>query len=258
MKNKAEILTMRRRGTGRNVIAILVATVCWNVAVSRLCTGDEADESFAPAAFGAEFPELDGWATGAWWKKHPKQQPFSLDVPREHVIAFAVYTVTPPPVTGGTDAQRDATLKLSAQLFPLKPGEPLEARLEIKQGDAWVEVGRAPVLYPGWDGHFRVTPWDTSCEHAYRVRHGDAALFEGLIRKDPIDKKEIVVAVLSCNSTKTPGPRNEIVAGLRAADPDLLFFAGDQSYRHEQHTYAWIEFGLRIVRSMALRQRSSG
>jgi hypothetical protein len=246
MKNKAEILTMRRRGTGRNVMAILVATVFWNVVVSRLCTGDEAYAAFAPAAFGAEFPELDGWATGEWWKKRPTQQPFSLDVPRQDVIAFAIYTVTAPPVTEVKDAQRDATLKLSAQLFPLKPGEPLEARLEIRQGDAWVEVARAPVLYPGWDAHFRVRPWDTSCDHTYRVRHGDAALFEGLIRKDPIDKKEITVAVLSCNSAQTPGPRNEIVAGLQAADPDLLFFAGDQSYRHEQHTYAWIEFGLQF------------
>jgi len=237
---------MHRRVTGRTVIAVLVATVCCNAVVPRLCTGDEADQTFAPAAFGAEFPELDGWATGEWWKKRPTQQPFSLDVPRQDVIAFAIYTVTAPPVTGVTAAQSDATLKLSAQLFPLKPGEPLEARLEIKRGDAWVEVARAPVHYPGWDAHFRVRPWDTSCDHAYRVRHGDAALFEGVIRKDPTNKKEITVAVLSCNSTKTPGPRNEIVAGLRAADPDLLFFAGDQSYRHEQHTYAWIEFGLQF------------
>jgi hypothetical protein len=91
---------MHRRGTGRTVIAILVATVCWNVVVPRLCTGDEAYAPFAPAAFGAEFPELDGWATGEWWKKRPTKQPFSLDVPRQDVIAFAIYTVTAPPGDG--------------------------------------------------------------------------------------------------------------------------------------------------------------
>jgi hypothetical protein len=243
MQTTAEITTMGMRGRTRAVMVMLAATLCLHVGVPRSYADGEA---FAPAAFGAEFPELDGWATGAWWEKNPKQQPFSLDVPRKDVIAFAIYTVTAPSASSATDAQREATLKLSAQLFPLKPGEPLEARLEIKRGDAWVEVGRAPVHYPGWDAHFRVRPWDTSCDHAYRVRHGDAALFEGLIRKDPIDKKEIVVAVLSCNSSKTPGPRSAIVTGLQAADPDLLFFAGDQSYRHEQHTYAWIEFGLQF------------
>jgi hypothetical protein len=149
MKNNAEILSMHRSGTGRTVIAILAAMVCCNAVVPSLCTGDEANQTFAPAAFGAEFPELDGWATGEWWKKRPNQQPFSLDVPRQDVIAFAIYTVTAPPVSGVPDAQRDATLKLSAQLFPLKPGEPLEARLEIKRGDAWVEVARAPVHFVG-------------------------------------------------------------------------------------------------------------
>jgi hypothetical protein len=204
------------------------------------------DAALDPAPFGAEFSDLDGWATGAWWKKRAKQQPFSLDVPREDVIAFGLYTVTVHPVNGGTGNPADATLKLTAQLFPLKPGEPREARLEIRRGDVWEEVTRSAVHYPGWDAHFRIDHWDATRDHAYRVRHGKAAVFEGIVRRDPADKQTISVGVLSCNSSKTPGPREEIVAGLRAADPDLLFFAGDQSYRHEQHTYAWIEFGLQF------------
>jgi len=55
-----------------------------------------------------------------------------------------------------------------------------------------------------------------------------------------------VVAVMSCNSSSTIGPREELVASLREADPDLLFFAGDQTYRHTQHTVGWIEFGLQF------------
>ena len=40
--------------------------------------------------------------------------------------------------------------------------------------------------------------------------------------------------------------RPEIVGHLRAQDPDLLFFAGDQTYRHTEHTAGWIEFGLQF------------
>lgn len=212
--------------------------------MATLSRGDDAATD--PAPFGAEFPDLDGWATGTWWTKRPKQQPFSLDVPRDDAIAFALYTVTVSPVNGGAGNPADAMLKLTAQLFPLKPGEPREARLEIRRGDIWEEVARSVVHYPGWDAHFRIDHWDATRDHAYRVRQGDAAVFEGVVRRDPADKPTISVAVLSCNSSRTPGPREEIVAGLRASDPDLLFFAGDQSYRHEQHTYAWIEFGLQF------------
>ncbi len=201
-----------------------------------------------PRPFGDEFPDLDSWATGDWRqaaKADPPKpgakggRPFDLDVPRRDVIAFALYTVTVRPESRGT-------LKLSAQLFPLLPDEPREARLEINRADEWVEVARAAVLYPGWSAHFRVEGWDSSRDHAYRVRHGAEAVFEGLVRRDPADKPALEVAVMSCNSSLTPGSRAELVESLRQADPDLLFCAGDQTYRHTQHTVGWIEFGLQF------------
>ncbi len=204
-----------------------------------------------PEPFGHDFPLLDGWATGDWWTEARAMpgdgrrgaeapRPFPLDVPRTDVIAFAVYTVDVRPAAG------PATLKLTAQLFPLKPGEPMEARLDIDRGAGWEEVARASVLYPGWDVHFRVDGWDATQTVPYRVRHGERAVFTGSIRRDPSDKERLCVAVLSCNSSNTIGSRDELVANLRAADPDLLFFAGDQTYRHTQHTVGWIEFGLQF------------
>ena len=92
--------------------------------------------------------------------------------------------------------------------------------------------------------HFRVEKWDNKRDVKYRVCHGDKAKFDGVIRRDPVDKNEIVVANLSCNSSRTTGPRDEIVANLRQLNPDLLFFGGDQHYRHTEHTTGWIEFGL--------------
>ncbi len=100
-----------------------------------------------------------------------------------------------------------------------------------------------PVHTLGWSAHFRIESWDNTQEVPYRVRHGAKAEFTGRIRRDPIDKETIVVGTLSCNSSRTPGPRARIVENLKLQDPDLLFFAGDQSYHHLQHTYGWLEFG---------------
>ncbi len=91
--------------------------------------------------FGDKFPNLDGRATGEWWKKAEQRRKqlgngnqrqkanakrfIEMDVPREDVVAFAVYT------------HDRGVLKLSAQLFPLKPGESMETRLEFKRGEKW-------------------------------------------------------------------------------------------------------------------------
>ncbi|MFZ9791696.1 MAG: metallophosphoesterase family protein [Gemmataceae bacterium] len=197
--------------------------------------------------FGADFPNLESLTTGKWWAQldAPKNQTKakgkgggspapSMDVARDKVIAFALYT------------HHQGVLKLSAQLYPLKPEEETTVRLELMKEGNWSEVARVPVAYPGWDAHFRIEKWDNGRDIPYRVRHGEKATFEGLIRKDPIDKQEIVVANMSCNSSRTIGGRPEIIENLKFQNPDLLFFGGDQTYRHTEHTAGWIEFGLQF------------
>jgi len=166
------------------------------------------------------------------WTREPKTflEKF-VRVPRDQVVGFALYT------------HDHGVLKITAQLYPLKPEEPREVRLEFWQNGTWREVARAPVIYPGWSAHFRITPWDDTQRVRYRVCHGTQASFEGVIRPNPVDKDEIVVASLSCNSNADRGDRQEIVANLLKQDPDLLFFAGDQSYDHQEHTAAWLLWG---------------
>ncbi|NNE91371.1 MAG: hypothetical protein HKN23_06970 [Verrucomicrobiales bacterium] len=213
-----------------------------------------------PQPFGPEYPQLDKMATGEWQKdprnrteeqakaaaekakakgkgKGKGRQPkriINLNVPREDVVAFAVYT------------QDIGTVKMTAQLYPLLEGEPREVRLELKDGNNWKEIAKEEIVYPGWTAHFRLENWDGSKDVPYRVRHGDKANFEGTIRKDPVDKDVIVVGNLSCNSSRTPGPRPNIVKNLLHHDPDVLFFAGDQTYHHTEHTAGWIQFGLQF------------
>ena len=101
-----------------------------------------------PAVFGDKFAKLDGKATGEWWKgpqapkpgaKPPKRAPkrmINLNVPRDEVIGFGIYT------------HDHGVLKLTAQLFPLKPDEGREVRLEFKRGEKWVKKVQKGVWEP--------------------------------------------------------------------------------------------------------------
>jgi hypothetical protein len=181
----------------------------------------------------APFEALDSLATNDWWNRKPNDI-VQLDVPRDQVVAFGMYTVA------------NNTLKLSAQLFPLYPDETRTVRLEVKEEDDWKEIQQQEVNDLGWSALFRVENWEASQDIPYRLRHGEQAMFEGLIRKDPSGKNEIVLAALSCNSNQDRGMRENYVRNINHQNPDLVFFAGDQSYDHKQHTAAWLKFGLQF------------
>jgi len=213
------------------------------LAIFLMFSGPVFAEAPAPSPFGAEYPKLDFPATGAWWKQKPKPgtkaarkqawlDKVIFDVPRDQTVAFALYTVD------------HGVLKMSAQLVPLLPEEPREARLEFKGEDGkWKEAATAKVIYPGWSAQFRIEGWDGAKRVPYRVRHGEKAVFEGTIREDPAGRDEIVVASFTGNSNGNREPRADIVRNLLKQDPDLLFFSGDQSYDHTMHTAAWLLWG---------------
>lgn len=173
----------------------------------------------------------DSLATGEWWNR-PANEIIDMKVPRDEVLCFGIYTVS------------KQILKLSAQLYPLYPNETREVRLEIEDGSEWKEIARESVNDLGWSTTFRIENWDDTQNTRYRLRHGENAEFTGLVRADPRDKDEIVIAALSCNSNKDRGLRPEYTRNINHQDPDLVFFAGDQSYDHKEHTAAWLKFGL--------------
>jgi hypothetical protein len=157
--------------------------------------------------------------------------PIIPDVPRDQVIGFALYTV------------QNRVLKLSAQLYPLQTGEERQVNLEIQTDGVWKPIARADVDEKGWLATFRIEDWKSDQTVPYRVTHAGGASFSGVIRRDPVEKDEIVVAAFTGNSNQDRGMREDIVRNVQAQDPDLLFFSGDQSYDHKDHTAAWLLFG---------------
>ena len=181
----------------------------------------------------APFSDVDTLATNDWWNRS-NNPIINLKVGRDSVVAFGIYTVS------------NNILKLSAQLYPLYPEETREIRLEIEESGNWEEIQKQNVNDIGWSTLFRVENWDDSKNIKYRIRHGENAFFEGLIRKNPKDKEQLALAALSCNSNKDRGMRQNFVRNINHQDPDLIFFAGDQSYDHTEHTAAWLKFGLQF------------
>ncbi|NJB85426.1 hypothetical protein GGR26_001171 [Lewinella marina] len=179
------------------------------------------------------FSGLDTLATGEWWKRADNPI-INLRVDRDSVIAFGAYTVA------------NGTLKLSAQFYPLYPDEDRQVRLEVLRGGEWEMIGQEEVNPLGWSALFRVPDWDGTTTVPYRMRHGDGAVFSGSIRALPGPEEEVVVAAFSCNSNQDRGGREQYVHNVAALDPDLMFFAGDQSYDHTEHTAAWLKFGLQF------------
>lgn len=190
-------------------------------------------EKVNPEPVKAPFTGLDTLATNDWWNRADNPI-IDLKIPRDSVIAFGIYTVS------------HNTLKLSAQLFPLYPDENRDVRLEIKNNDTWELLQTTKINELGWSALFRITDWDTTKDYRYRLRHGKSATYEGTVRKNPTGKNEIVLAALSCNSNKDRGMRENYVKNINHQDPDLMFFAGDQSYDHTEHTSAWLKFGLQF------------
>jgi hypothetical protein len=162
----------------------------------------------------------------------PRRQPLVIpDVARDQLICFCLYTT------------HNGILKLTAQLYPLRDDEARQVVLEVETDGRWQAVATAKVNPEGWMATFRVEGWDDSQTRRYRVVHAGGSNYGGIIRRNPLDKDEIIVANLSCNSNTHRGPRQDIVDNLKAQDPDLLFFGGDQVYDHTEHTAAWLLFG---------------
>tara|TARA_X000000950_G_scaffold48312_1_gene56106 strand:+ start:6970 stop:9492 length:2523 start_codon:yes stop_codon:yes gene_type:complete len=129
-------------------------------------------------------------------------------------------------------------LNLTAQMPPLGEKEAQAVRLDAKNvSGKWMQRGIARIDPLSRTATFRIKGWEDSRDVAYRVAFEDRkkdgstseSYFEGVIRKDPIDKKEVVVAGFTGNQD-TAFPNTRLVENVGIMNPDLLFFSGDQIY----------------------------
>ncbi len=140
-------------------------------------------------------------------------------------ILFTLYTVS------------RGTLKLSAQFPPL--GDTAgTATLQTADGHgSWKTVATAELDPDAGNAVFRVPAWDATREHSYRVLYsmpgGSGVLqqhmYSGTIRKDPTDKQEIKIGLLTC-IWDFGFPHTDFTKNLAYHKPEILFWTGDQVY----------------------------
>lgn len=121
-------------------------------------------------------------------------------------------------------------LKLTAQFMPVEMAR-APAHLEIERHGKWVSLGSAPIDALSRTATFRVANWKTGADTRYRVVYSSNGhhTFEGVIRKDPVDKPKIVLASLSCLND-FGFPHSDLLRSIQFFQPDLLAFQGDQIY----------------------------
>jgi alkaline phosphatase D len=164
------------------------------------------------------------------------------------------------PVIGGQHTLSRGTLRLTAQLMPIGAVDERDVELQLRRGRGWQTVAVASVVVPGYTATFQIDGWDAGRDVPYRFAYpllsGDGAEVyykEGIVRRDPVGEDEIVVAAFTGNhNVAHPGvdggsfpwdrglwfPHADIVGHVRAHDPDLLFFSGDQVYEGASPTRA--------------------
>jgi alkaline phosphatase D len=154
-------------------------------------------------------------------------------------------------------------LKMTAQMAPVSEMDPKQVFLEVKRDAGWEEISETEIITPGYTATFRVADWDSFSDIPYRVKYiygssesgSEIVYWEGMVRHDPVDKDEIVIAGFTGNhNIAHPGlsrltgnfnfdssgiwyPHTDIVKHVRVHDPDILFFSGDQVYEGDSPTF---------------------
>ena len=170
----------------------------------------------------------------------------------DNPIVFTLYTV------------HRGVLKLSVQMIKLPDDtadrtvhlevRPDAALDEIKKQGRWRQIATAEIVQPGWVATFRVKDWDVTKNVHFQVRYAGRWTWRGVIRRDPPDKDEIVVAAFTGNvQNPAANMKEDVVEYVGKFDPDLLVFTGDQTYNHGDHHWGWTTFGREFGQLMRWR-----
>jgi alkaline phosphatase D len=129
-------------------------------------------------------------------------------------------------------------LKLSAQMAPVGNGCRV-VKLQVRDSGTseWKVMDEAVIDPLARNAVFRVSGWNDMRDMPYRVVYpfigADGKTVEssytGTVRKDPVNKQEIVVAVFTGNND-FGFPHADVVRSVSWHKPDLLAYTGDQIY----------------------------
>ena len=128
------------------------------------------------------------------------------------------------------------TVKLTAQMAPVDHPTKKVA-LQLFKNNTWKTIAKMGIDKSARTATFKLENWKDSADVPYRLVYNlDIAdnktkdhYWEGTIRKNPVDKKEVTIAGFTGNND-LGFPNTDIFEEVKLQDPDILFFSGDQIY----------------------------
>jgi hypothetical protein len=188
-------------------------TVLGNIALKADFQQENADDARVPSLW------FDNWKASGSKLAHFPEREFGP-------ILFTQYT------------RSKGITKLTAQFPPIGKHQPQKAFLEFAyQPGKWETVGEQTIEPMSLTATFKVDVKDKPFDIPYRVVYNwfpddnsqITDYYEGVIRKDPVDKEIVKVAAFTGNND-LGFPNAEITEHVLKHQPDLLVFTGDQIY----------------------------
>jgi alkaline phosphatase D len=155
-------------------------------------------------------------------------------------------------IVGAMHTLSRGTLKLTAQLPPVSLAGNPQVFLDTWSGSSWQQIASVPIDntdgVSSYTATFKIPNWNTTTDTPYRVRipiSGSDHTWSGTIRRDPVDKNQIVVATTTCQRLSDVGlesgsvdwtpvviwhPHTLAFEHVAKHQPDVHFAAGDQIY----------------------------
>jgi phosphodiesterase/alkaline phosphatase D-like protein len=155
-------------------------------------------------------------------------------------------------ILGAMHTLSKGKMKLTAQLSPLNLASNPTVALDTWNGASWTQIATAPVdntdNNSSYTATFALPGWNDTVDTDYRLRvniGGTDYPWTGTIRRDPVDKEELVIAVTNCQrindgNVTTNGfdwspvmvwhPHPQSFSHITKHQPDVLLALGDQIY----------------------------
>lgn len=155
-------------------------------------------------------------------------------------------------ILGAMHTLSRGTLKLTAQLSPISLAGNPSVFLDLRNGQTWTPLTSAPIdntdNLSSYTATFSIPNWNDQVNTDYRLRiniGGADYTWSGTIRRDPVEKEEMVIAMTTCqrindNNMQNNGfdwspvmlwqPHVLTYRHLAKHNPDVLLAHGDQIY----------------------------
>ncbi|MFM7180886.1 MAG: alkaline phosphatase D family protein [Verrucomicrobiales bacterium] len=155
-------------------------------------------------------------------------------------------------ILGAMHTLSKGKLKLTAQLSPLSLASNPTVALDTWNGASWSQIATAPAdntdNLSSYTATFVLSGWNDTVDKDYRLRiniGGTDYSWTGTIRRDPIDKEELVIAMTTCQRINDGNMQNDgfdwspvmlwqphvmSFSHIAKHEPDVLLAHGDQIY----------------------------